>query len=77
MAYFIAAPVLLDSYNFAENLYKNKWSDEDTQVIKFAEVGEPMYKRLFEAKFDIKRALNNPIGVKGLLMCDYKTFTYP
>ena len=67
LAYFIAAPVLLDSYNFAQNLYKSKWSDDDTHAIKFlsdyAKVDEDFYKRLFNAKFDIKRELNNPVGV--------------
>ena len=73
--------MLLDSYNFAKNLYQNKWSDEDTHAIKFlseyATIGEDFYKRLFDAKFDIGRELNNPIGPKGIFMRDYKTFEMP
>jgi len=81
LAYLISSAIQLDSYNFAKSLYNSKWSDEDTLAIKFlseyAIVGEAFYKRLMEVKFDIGRELNNPVGVKGIYMRDYKTFAFP
>ena len=40
-------------------------------------MGEDFYKRLYDAKFDIGRELNNPHGPKGIFMKDYKTWSLP
>ena len=57
LAYLLGAAVMLDSYNFKEELRDKKWTQEDidahTFLSKTADLGQAYWARLNKAKFDV------------------------
>jgi inorganic pyrophosphatase/exopolyphosphatase len=76
MAYFLAAAVTLDSYNFLEELRDRKWNKDDIEAHKFlaetADVGFEYWKALNDAKFDTAAALD--LGLRACFVRDYKKY---
>ena len=56
LAYFMAAPIILDAYNFKEALKGTKWNEEDHEAYAWLQtkynLGEEFFKDLSEVKFD-------------------------
>jgi len=76
LAYFLAAAVCLDSYNFLEELRDRKWNKDDIEAHKFlaqtADVGFDYWKSLNDTKFDTAAALD--LGLRACFVRDYKRY---
>ena len=61
LAFLLGAAVVLDSYNFKEDLRDKKWTQEDidahTFLSKTADLGHDYWARLNKAKFDVQAGL--------------------
>jgi len=76
LAYLLAAAIVLDTYNFKEELRGKKWQEEDAAAHKFlsefADVGTEYWRVLNSAKFDVEQALE--LGLHAIFIRDYKTY---
>lgn len=76
MAYLLAAPIVLDTYNFKDELKDKKWSQEDSDAHKFlsqyGDYGTAYWKNLNDAKFSIEGEL--ALGLRGIFIRDYKNY---
>ena len=72
----LGAAVVLDSYNFKEELRDKKWNQLDVDahgfLSQFADVGTQYWSRLNAAKFDVEGALK--LGLRGIFTRDYKCY---
>ena len=75
-ATLLGAAVVLDSYNFKEELRDKKWNQLDIDahafLSKFADLGTQYWSRLNAAKFDVEGALK--LGLRGIFTRDYKCY---
>lgn len=75
-AYFFAAAISLDSYNFKESLRGNKWDEEDLEAWIFLKQYYPFtdeyFSELCAAKFD--QDINLRMGLRGMFTRDYKNY---
>jgi len=75
-AYLLAAAVVLDSYNFLEEIRGKKWNEDDVAAHKFlmeyADVGFQYWKELNDIKFDTAAALE--LGLRAMFTRDYKKY---
>ena len=76
LAYLLGAAIVLDSYNFKEDLRDSKWTQEDitahTFLSKTADLGHEYWKKLNTAKFDVQAGLE--LGLRGIFIRDYKNY---
>ena len=79
LAYLLGAAIVLDSYNFREELKDKKWNQLDSNAHEFlsktADLGFKYWARLNGAKFDVEAGLR--LGLKGIFMRDYKCYDLP
>ena len=72
----LGAAVVLDSYNFKEELRDKKWNQKDIDahsfLSQFADLGTPYWARLNAAKFDVEGAI--ALGLRGIFCRDYKCY---
>lgn len=72
----LGAAVVLDSYNFKEELRAKKWTDEDTVahqfLMQYADVGQEYWAALNHVKFDVQAGLS--LGLGGIFRRDYKCY---
>ena len=78
LAYFLAAPIVLDS-NFFEPLLKgSKWTEKDLEVHQwlatFAPVGKEFHHQLAACKTNEELNLN--LGIRNNLIKDLKVYTF-
>ena len=75
-AYFLQAPLVLDSYYFEENLKGSKWTEKDQEVYGYlnalTKTDKEYFNELFNAITNIE--LNLGLGINNLLIKDYKTY---
>ena len=75
-ATLLGAAVVLDSYNFKEELRDKKWNQKDIDahsfLSQFADLGTPYWARLNAAKFDVEAAIK--LGLRGIFCRDYKCY---
>lgn len=76
LAYLLAAAVVLDSYNFLEEIRNKKWNEDDIVAHQFlseyADVGLKYWKELNDIKFDTQAAL--ALGLRAMFIRDYKKY---
>ncbi|CDW75375.1 UNKNOWN [Stylonychia lemnae] len=77
LAYFMLAPIVLDSFFFDENLKDSKWTQQDLDaynyLVKVADVdGKAYFDNLYNSISSID--LNLQLGVKNLLIKDFKSY---
>jgi inorganic pyrophosphatase/exopolyphosphatase len=78
LSYLLAAAVVLDSYNFKEELRAKKWTEEDVVahqwLMQFADVGQEYWAALNHAKFDVQAGL--ALGLHGIFIRDFKQYEF-
>ena len=76
-AYFFAAAVVLDTYNFKPALKNSKWQDEDFTAYEWlsshAPIGKEYFDNMHDTKFSQEIAIE--LGVLGNLHRDFKNYT--
>ena len=79
LAHLMGAAVVLDSYNFREELKDRKWNQLDLNAHTFlsqtADLGFDYWARLNGAKFDVEGGLR--LGLRGVFVRDYKCYDLP
>ena len=79
LSYLLGAAIVLDSYNFKEELRDKKWNfvDEDAHAFlsKTANLGFEYWAKLNSAKFDVQAGLQ--LGLRGIFVRDYKCYDLP
>ena len=77
-AFFICAPIIIDSKWFNIDLYKKKWTDLDRtnfdKLVKIVSIEESYFKELWRLKTD--EEVNLSLGWSPLTRKDYKNYDF-
>ena len=77
IAYFLSAPIVLDTNNFDPSLEGSRWTQEDKQAMEFlkqhsSQIDDYLFQSLCDVKFDQQVGLT--LGLQGIFGRDFKNY---